>query len=107
MSRGLGRVERAVLAALAQGPSVYGYTTTRALATQPYGEHPRKAQRAAMHRAVTSLTRKGLVTIRRTLGRKRCVRLAVPAGAPPCGPGRLGGGQQRSTYLPPADRSLP
>jgi hypothetical protein len=72
---------------------------------QLHGEHPRKAQRAAMNRAVTSLTRMSLVIIRRTLGRKRCD--AEPAGAPPCGPGRLGGGQQRSACLPSPTHPYP
>ena len=79
MSRGLGRVERAILAALAEvHPDSYGRSTPR-LAAQLYGKHPTQAQRAAMHRAVSSLDRKGLVTIRRTLGRKRFVDLADAA----------------------------
>jgi hypothetical protein len=73
LSRGLGRVERAVLAALAEGGR-----STRTLAVQLYGRHPTPAQRAAMHRAVSSLERKGLVRIRRTLGGKRWVLLMEP-----------------------------
>ena len=73
MSRGLGRVERAILAALAEvHPDSYGRSTPR-LAAQLYGQHPTQAQRTAMHRAVSSLERRGLLKIRRTLGRKRLV----------------------------------
>jgi hypothetical protein len=78
MSRGLGRVERAILAAL-EAPDAYGLhgRSTRTLAVQLYGRHPTQAQRAAMHRAISSLARKGLVTISRTLSRKRFVDLAA------------------------------
>jgi hypothetical protein len=81
MSRGLGRVERAILAVLAEAhPGAYG-PSTRTLAALLYGQHPTRAQRAAMHRAVSSLQRKGLVRIGRTLGRKRVVDLAEVTAA--------------------------
>jgi hypothetical protein len=69
MSKGLGRVERAILAAVSGGghptPSRTQATTTRRLASAAYGtDRPTVAQLNSVRRAVRSLRAKGLVQVR-------------------------------------------
>ena len=69
MSRGLGRIERAVLAEVREGHDpdrVIPRLTTRALAARLFGPEPTQAQLVSFRRALRSLHRKGLVTIRRS-----------------------------------------
>jgi hypothetical protein len=85
MSRGLGRVERAILDALHQGPRDAGMSTKTLVALVygtarpgPYVPHgATKTQVASLARAVRSLQHKGLVTIlpASAARRRRHVRL--------------------------------
>jgi hypothetical protein len=81
MSRGLGRIQRAILDVLppdgTAGPFGAGITTT-VLAKQVYGPTPTSAQLRSLRRAVRSLEAAGLVRGRRSAwwrGGRRLVRL--------------------------------
>jgi hypothetical protein len=74
MSRGLGAVERATLAALAQRSP----QTTPDLLAVLYGSAPTVAQVTSLRRAVRSLARKGVVVV--TVQRTNVVTLAKQQG---------------------------
>jgi hypothetical protein len=77
VSRGLGQLQRRLLAVLAEDhPAGYG-PSVRRLARRLYGREVTRAQAEAVRQAVAGLERRGLVTTRRTLGRHRVVRLAT------------------------------
>jgi hypothetical protein len=68
MSRGLGKIERAVLETLRgdpTGPWDAGPTVT-ALAKRVYGPAPTTVQLVSFRRALRSLQRKGFIIIRRS-----------------------------------------
>jgi len=58
VSRGLGKLERAVLDLVPEAPKT---THTAQIALTLFGEQATEAQRRSMRRAVTSLARKGLL----------------------------------------------
>jgi hypothetical protein len=75
MSRGLGRVERAVLEALDGYAPQRHRMLSADLVHRLYGAEPSEAQRVALRRAVRSLRRKELVTTRQVtfpVGKRSC-----------------------------------
>jgi hypothetical protein len=68
MSRGLGKIERAVLETLRGAPTgPWGAgPTTKAVAERVYGPAPTVAQLVSLRRALRSLQRKGFIVVRRS-----------------------------------------
>lgn len=79
MSRGLGRIERAILNALQPAGRIMA---TAQIARAIYGEQPTTAQTVSLRRSLRSLSEKGEVAPRGVLGAKRFWSLSLEGQKP-------------------------
>jgi hypothetical protein len=61
VSRGLGKVERAVLGLVPERRDRYAYITSAEIAQRLYGHEPTEGQRRSLRRAIRSLAAKDLI----------------------------------------------